>query len=55
MQQQIMHLLNEIEPYVDNDQIFASALSSNNAVLGYLLHYDAQVKRFFTSPSAGSK
>lgn len=45
MQQQIMHLLNEIEPYVDNDQIFASALSSNNAVLGYLLHYDAQVKK----------
>lgn len=45
MQRQIMHLLNEIEPYVDNDQIFASTLSSNNAVLGYLLHYDAQVKK----------
>ncbi|KTD53208.1 guanylate cyclase [Legionella santicrucis] len=45
MQQQIIHLLNEIEPYVDNDQIFASTLSSNNAVLGYLLHYDVQVKK----------
>ncbi|KTD11631.1 guanylate cyclase [Legionella gratiana] len=44
-QQQVMHLLSEIEPYVDNDQNFASTLSNNNAVLGYLLHYDAEVKK----------